>query len=644
MTLAFLAAAGAALLVGIEWRRPQRQHRVLRIVGSVLAVFALALLGTPHERDKRPEVSGPTDAILWTEAESTSDVPAASGQNFALPGVKSTPPDAVAIPDVAYLRREYPQIQKLRIVGDGLEPFDLDALGDVQVSFEPSAVEADHPTIGFVHFPRTLPFGNDLVLQGRIDGLKAGESATLRLEAPDNTISETAVTGGAGIEGTFHLSTLSPAAEGRYLWTLELREGGDDGEVRGKERLGVSVVAAPLPSVLILESSPRVETSHLQRWYQSRGGALTSRTLVGQGRYRFAGTTGAPREFSTLSKDLLRAFDVVISDAQALLGISPEERDALSVAISDNGLGLLALPAGEPSLAAELDQLLPWKVTAVEGDVPENETRTVRIQWPGLGEPLEQPVPVENLTLESTAGGNTLVTDSQGRRLVSALQRGRGRTAVSLVRDTWRWRLGKEGSVFAKYWSFLLTKLARPEEETVGQWTIAPGSNSPAFVHQPIQLRYSGAMDSPRPAEVVGDNDERSRLPLAQGAREPNEWRGRFWPRRAGWHRVSLPGSGAGAHFDFYVHEANEWQSLRAGRRRAATRMFVARRGAPGLTGSAARRLPLLFRPNYAPVLFGLFVLCVSFLWWERRANARLAWAPHSSPASGRDATPRPRA
>jgi hypothetical protein len=75
----------------------------------------------------------------------------------------------------------------LRIVGDGLEPWQLDAVRDVELIVEQADRKAARPTISILGFPRELAIGEPLRLQGSIDGLAAGQAMTLTVTSPDGT-------------------------------------------------------------------------------------------------------------------------------------------------------------------------------------------------------------------------------------------------------------------------------------------------------------------------------------------------------------------------------------------------------------------------------------------------------------------------
>ncbi len=599
-----LAATAAALVLAIlEWRRSDQRNRIARMAASLLAVAALAWWGMHPQAEAVEPGKAPTGATLWTGSPE-DNIPATSRvpeeYQFALPGIAPKPGSVTVVPDVGYLRRHHPEINRLHIVGAGLSEFELAALDNLPVSFHHTAPPRRQAAIAFLNLPRQIRVGETLEIRGRVAGLDQGERTRVVVEGPEGSTSEAIING----DSSFSISAPAPPAEGRFVWQFKIVNDDVHRAVLAQERLGVAVTPALPSRVLVLESSPSLETTHLQRWFGTIGGSFASRTLVGEGRYRFAGP-----EFSVVDAQLLARYDVLITDLRTLLSLPPEEVEAIRAAIAVNGLGLLILSRGE---SAAVHPLVPWKIDPAPVEA-ESATRLARLQWLGLDEPTELPVTVENVEAEPLGEQTSLVSDSRGRAIVRTTRRGRGEIALGLARDTWRWRVQNQPGTFARYWSFLLRHLARPH--TPERWNITNAPGTPLFVHEPVELQSTGNSEPPSPGEVISDGETKGvLLPLAQETAEPEKWQGTFWPRRAGWHRVAAPGGRT--HLDFFVHEAGEWPGLRAAHRDAVTERFAA------LSSEAAASRPPadsgVVRAGTG-VCFMLFLFSSAYLWWERR-------------------------
>ena len=645
--VAAAVVAAAGVLIRDEWRRPDRRRLPWRIAAALLAVLSLALLGLrPAWRAGRssPGNHG-IEASLYTPGGQPPATTTALRFTLPLAGI-AAPPDAVVLPDVGALRRRFPQVGTLHIYGDGLEPFDLDALRGWRVVFHPPG-QPSAPAITFLRCPRELPLGAPLELQGRVDGLPPGGTATLALVGPDGSTVETP-TSPAGPDGSaaFVLRASTPPAVGRFDWRLRLTRG----ETLSDDPLGIAVVPPALPRVLVLETTPRFDTSALRRWFEQAGGTLAARTQLGKDLYRFfgpaTGNGGAPREFNTVDGLLLARYDLVLADGRSLLALTDPERAALHAAVADNGLGVVALAddavipaAGSAASTAAKSPaafLLPWTLRPVNGgagtDEPasENADRAVRLRWPGMPLPMNAPVQAAPWEIALPPTELPLIRDDQGRAVAAAAPLGQGKLALTLVRETGRWNRTDESAAFAAYWSHLFSQVSR-RDETAGHWSLADGGTGLARVDDPLELVWQGASTGPLLAATVTDaTGARVTLPCIQDVAEPTRWRTTFWPLRPGWHRISGPaGQGTAAPFDFHVAAPGAWPALSNLRRRMATARFAA-----ATQDAAAVSADTIAAAEPVPVgwWFGLFLLGAGTLWVERR----LAAGSSARPAAGR--------
>ena len=610
-----LVAAGA--LGALEWRRRDKRHRAARIAASVAAVTALVLLGVYRIAAHEQSTDAPTEAVVWTQhAPETAAESVASGAHFALPRASVKPASATVVPDVAYIRRHFPELRRLRIVGDGLEPLELNALAGLELVLDRASRETSAPTITFVHAPRELAVGQPLRLQGRIAGLAEGEQGTVRLVGPDGGKAEIAIAGNRA-EQTFEIVAPGPQSAGQFLWRVTAQRG-DGAETFVDEEIGIAVVRPTLPRVLVLESSPRLETAHLQRWFAEIGGTLVARTTVGQDRYRFASSSDPVVEFGAVDRELLGRFDIVVVDVEALDALAAAERDALGAAVRDEGIGVLVRISSAEPISPAAQAFVRIASERDESAQLDDALRTARLQWRRLRAPLEHPVAVAPVRVQLNDRQQALVTDTQQRPIVAAGRYGQGQVALTIARDTWRWRLQDQSDVFAGYWSYLLGELAKPRDLDAPQWAVENPRSNPLTVDQPVQLRLAGAAEPTTDVRATTAGAESTALPLAEDPDEPNLWRTTFWPRKAGWHRVQLGADGA--HLDFFVHDRGAWASLGPARRTAATRIAAATQTST-VAPTAADRHEQSNGLTTAG-LYALFLMGAGYLWFERRRAA----------------------
>jgi hypothetical protein len=625
---AALAAVAAGILAALEWRRPMRRNRGLRVLASVFAVAALAMLGLHpawHGASKKAGAGNGITAALWTVGSASPD----GGQDadyrykIALPGA-AAPAGATLFPDAGTLRRRYPELGLLHVFGDGLDAGGLDALTGLRLVFHPPATPApEGPEIQFLYCPRTLAMGEALVVEGQVGGLARGAGVTITLEGPDGAVAETAATPPdmAGV-ADFTLRANPVAARGRFLWHLRLAPSSKPDRTTDAGTLGVSIVPPTLPRVLVLESSPHFDTADLRRWFERAGGTFISRTQVGQDRYRFASSSGnAGPEFGGVDGHLLAGFDLVLADPSSIAALTGAERDALLSAVTGSGLGLLTLAdeASPPSSAS--GPLFPWQLTAEGVAAQEEGEHLERPVWTGQARPILTAIPAAPVVLGLMKGQTELVRDGQGRVLAAAVACGRGQSGVTLLRDSGRWLRTNDPDAFSAYWSFLFSRMARPLDKETGRWKLADGDAGPVFAGQPLPLIWTGPA-SAEPSAIVtaqsGTREDNATLSLGRDPAESGRWRGTFWPRRAGWYEIGAPSGGSEAALDFLVDAAGSWPAITAQRNRLATARFAeASASAP-----RAALAPVETKGNAAvpaALLFCVFVLSAGFLWTERR-------------------------
>lgn len=492
------------------------------------------------------------------------------------------------------------------------------------------------PQITHLTAERMLRPGQRLTLHGQVRGLTTANLTTLWLEGPDGTMVSTEVRDDGTHAAHFSVQHPTPAlAPGAFSWKLRLHP--SDAPVV----LGVHVAAAAQPRVLLLMDHPSVEGARLQRWLAEAGSPVTTRTRVSAERYRVASAVGNAVDWERLDAAVLAAFDVVVIHAAALDRLSPAEHVALELAMRRDGLGLLILGSIESEheapnqgpqtsgSAAPLDAagvsrprvafgnsslVSPWlrpTTPSTEAPVAPRETR-VRLC---NGIDMESAVSVLAAELVVPPGGQPLVQDTQNRPLVVGASLGRGRWALSIVLDAWRWRQHGRGDDYARFWSTLLSAIARPVNPSAGAWSMAEAT-VPAFVDHPISLAWSSAPDVSLPTVEVQPRDVASApaipLTLNRSPSEPSHARAVFWPQHSGWHTVrALP---SGPSIDIHVLPAESLPEIRAqfvseAARRASIASVALPAVAPAFHQTAGTRPWMRF------MAFLLFVSSAARLW-----------------------------
>jgi len=179
-------------------------------------------------------------------------------------------------------------------------------------------------------------------------------------------------------------------------------------------------------------------------------------------------------------------------------------------------------------------------------------------------------------------GMRVLARDSAGRAVVGEVLAGAGKVIYSASNMSYSLWLAGRKEEYAGYWAMLLREAAR-EGESGDEWKWQPGLSR---VGEPVELELASGKDMP--AGIVG----RAAVYLAQDAAFPWVWRGRYWPVSAGWQEAWVPGGDT------------SWGYAGKG-------MAVG-----GVVGGKTVREWVAF-PTW--ILYVIFLLCMFFLWVERK-------------------------
>jgi hypothetical protein len=558
------------------------ERRPVRVAATVVALLALLGLGL---RPRWPATSPAGVAVLRTPG---ADAPTARRLADSLGHVP-------VLPNARAVRRD-PSLRVVHIVGWGLDAEEWRALGSAAtVVFHPAPPPA-LPGFRRASWPATLALGEELVVEGEVGNAPAG--ATIALLDPGGVV-DSAPVGSGG----FQLAA-RPRATGPLLCVLRLSV--YDRPV-AQETIGVTVTRPPAPRLLIVESSPRFESRALRDWLAARRGVLAIRSTVSRGRYRSEFVNRDPVPLTTLTTDLLSEFDVVAIDGRSLGGLTAGERAALRRAVTTAGLGVLIVPDSAVYDATvrydSREFFLGFRFSPTAG----GEERAVRPQWPGSRRRTVTAVAAEPYTLSPQFGTEPLIDDGMGGLLAQVTPRGAGRVGVSLVRDADRWIRAGERDAFSGYWSRLLSAVAGRDRED--HWEIeSPG---PWLVDHPIALAVVTAAELPV-AVVSSPAGARDTVFLARDPFSPSRWRGVFWPREPGWHRIESPSGPS-----FYAQTGDAWHGRRGSALLDASRRYLVTTA--GGAGQPARQSRPVSRPIAPAWFFGAFVLCVAVLWSRRR-------------------------
>lgn len=556
-----LVAAILALATTIGlWRSPRRGFRFW--AQPLLAVL-LYLLLFPPTIERRGEA-----AILLTPGATAAQVRALppAQRLLALPDARA-PAQAQPVPDLATLRRRWPAIDRLTIVGAGLPLRDQDAADGLHLRFEAA------PPIGIVDLQ-----ADDRATLGRqwpVRGRALPPVARLELRDPAGTAIDTAT---PDREGRFSVST---PLKGLGPIRFELHGFDPDGAPVDRVSLPVTVEPGMPLRLRIRAGAPQAELKYLRRWAENAG-------LDWHSRIGLAPSLAIHEADAAWDGPTLADTDLVIVDERAWAELDGAEKARLIDAVH-NGLGLLLRVGAPLSPAIEAE----WAALGIATSALDT-AQSVTLDH-ALGLRSREPFTTAPVRL-SGESLKVLLADDEGQALLAWIESGRGRIGITRLSDSYRLVLRGEASRFGSLWARIAGTLARavPEDNR-------PELPSLNWVAERILLC---GLD--HDAHAIDADGQAVDLVLDRQACAA------YWPDAPGWHQLST----GGRTWPFYVRATDDGAALRHARNRAWTE-------AQAQNGSGARATPVE-RPLPRWPLWLAWLLLAALLWHRERSEWRL--------------------
>jgi len=589
-TSSFLIALACGLLalglVVAALRRADRRRLALRLLAGLLAPLALYLTARPPLRTLP---AARAEAILLTpgyQPDTLRQLLRRLGAGTPVWTYRTPPPArAKALGSLLRLAEQRPALHRVHLLGEGLLPTELPALGRlVVVPHAPPAFAG----IQAANWPQQLTLGQRFEVEGTLAGtgpawvsLQAEGAGRDSLRLPAGT-------------GHFRLS-YQPKVAGRARYGLRLRRAGQPPRT---EPLPLELAPATMPPVLLLAAVPGFEFKFLKNSLATAGRAVALRTTVSRGLVQTEFLNQPAQPLDRLTPALLAHYALVVADAPTLASLPAGEAQTLRAAVQQGRLGLVVLAEPAPLPAA-----VPARADFAVQPLPTAGAVAQPLRWP------DAPATVRALVPARLRPGSAqpLVTAPGGAVVAASRRVGLGATVVSVVPETFRWALQGQAAAYASFWSQLLTA-ATPPPAPAATWLALSRWPRP---QQPLTLRLAGA----RPASQLRVHPLAGGpavgLALAQDVRLPEWSTAEYWPAAAGWHQVRGPGR---TLHSFYVYDSAAWR----GPELTARQQALAARGA--LAGPApATEATTVRQPWPAGWFFGLFLLAAGFLWLEEK-------------------------
>ncbi len=574
--LATAALLGSARLLWKLRRDDLPRPRPWRLAGLLLAQAAGATLLWLALFPPPVRVASDTLTVMAAGAAQATTRPSTRGIVIALPEASSADAGgATRVPDLATALRQYPQAQRLQVVGAGLPARDRDAVGGRALAFFPSPLPR-----GLVALdpPERVAVGRRFRVQGEANAL-AGGSAEL-LDPAGKPVERMVL----GDDGAFALHGTARSA-GPSLWRVRLRDA--RGAAAGDTPLPLDVVPARALRAIALAGAPNAELKFLRRWALDAGIALETRIELGGGM-----RIGA----ASIDAAALRRTDLLLVDLRSWRALGAAQRASVLSAV-DAGLGLLLRASAADGAG---DGANRTTLRALGFNSTPGATREVRLGdgFVRTGDAVDA-LPTLTATVRGLSAGDGVIAlgDAAGTPLAMWRARGRGRIGVAAFDGSHRLVLAGRADAHAEAWSRLFAALARPlppaaappelEVAAPGERSALCGIGSDAWVQAPDGRRTALRIDS--------------RTGSARCAA--------YFARAAGWHTLV----DAGRSTPFLVSSAS---GIDARGLRDATRALATDRASAAAAETTA--------PGPRWPWFLAWLLLTAATWWLERSRAGL--------------------
>ncbi|MET0637463.1 MAG: hypothetical protein ABWZ25_15635 [Chitinophagaceae bacterium] len=569
-------------LVVKETLRPQRRNLPWRLLACGLVITALAFLVIPLNWQGKTTMNK-EEIRLLTDGASVNPVGNKNIQAFTTsPTLASN--QIKFIPDLSVFLSSHTGIDLINVEGYGLPLSDLDLLRQhrIPVTYQPTLIPA-----GFNHsvWPRQIRLNENFGVQGNFhnpDGLKI----KIRLEGPGIGFDSTLVSDSA--EQPFQLQ-FQPVFTGTVV--LELKAIATNGK-EWTEKIPVDILPAKNLQVLMLSSSPDFETKFISSWLYNNHQKVAVRSTLGPLKYSSGFLNKKNESLDQVTTGLLSNYDLVIADDEALSSLSPAERVALRIQVTQ-GLGLI-IQADSTRLLSELATTFRISRNG------HNQGRSLLINGK-----IATLTPAVVYQIAADQSLLPLITDTRQSIVAAARLYGSGRIVLNSITDTYTWILNGQKREFESYWTTLINNVTR-RTGSPGRWT----SNMPfPVVSQPMDITLQSAADS---IPVIRSDDEN--IYLTQNRWLRDSWTGTWWPVNKGWQTLS-----SGDSCKLYIYDQGDWLVARTASLISTNQFYAAEKSATGNVGQPT--IVTVTRSVSKIFVFIVLLASISYLWFEGKRN-----------------------
>jgi hypothetical protein len=477
----------------------------------------------------------------------------------------------------------------VNIAGYGLTPYAQQWLEQQQVNM---AYQSPAIPEGFIaaDWPRQLHQGDVLEVQGIYHHTRK-DSVKIALSGLGTRFDSVSIAGDTSLSFSLHCK---PAHLGNTLYELSATGAGNK---IVQEKIPVVLSPAASLQVLLLSSSPDFDNRFLINWLYENKYKVAARHTVSKNKYGQEYLNIARQSLQTITTSLLEKTDVLVTDDQSITALSASEKAALQAQVK-KGMGLIIQADSTMALSSFSQGFVLKKQLA-------SATTARPLKLAGQAAATAPILPEQWFSIESNHADLPLVTDNNDLILASAHLYGTGRVIVNTVSNTFNWILSGNRTDYAQFWSLLLHKAARNQQQDNGwqQATDFPATGSP------VQLTLQAAPDRIPVIHTPG-----GKVYVSQQAALPDTWAGTWWPVDKGWQTIS-----SGDTTSLYIYEAGDWATVKAYQCINNNKAFANRQQHTDYNKEETAQKTMV--PVPPVIFFGIFLFCCGYLWIESKQS-----------------------
>ena len=519
-----------------EFIRVKKVRLVFRILASVLAVLAMVFLWFPLKYTSTQAIKQ-NELVLITEGADLDNIKEEKAVLYTTDSSVLTEFKSLKInflPSLTYHLATQKSINSIKVLGYGLPDIELQKLKSYSLSFlKPTLPNG----LQSCNWPNEIFSGEDLIVEGTYENATS-KKIKLVLKGLGTHLDSVIIE--PNISQKFSFKT-KPKQLGKSVYQLLSVNGKDTLQ---NENLAFNVLHKQPLRFLILAATPDFEYKFLKNWLFEKSYAVVFRSQISKNIYNFDFLNTPKIELKQITSQNLKAFDVLIADDAALVSLSNSKIASIQNQISDNGLGLVIRSTDGKSLS-KLSRGF------VFNELPNQKRDAVNLKLLKDNFVFSALQTEQDFYVKENTDLQILITDESKYVMVVKKLSGSGKIILSKVSSTFQWMLKGKTNDYSRFWSALLSEVAKPKEKKF-EATIYP-----IFSSQGDLITINLSQNGNQTPQL--DIDKVNLKPL-QNKVLSNLFQASYFPKRDGWQSLTINKSDSS---DFYVYQPNAWQIIK---------------------------------------------------------------------------------